>query len=488
MRHLPRPWKGGPEGKPGRTGGRPRSPLPGPTAATLTVPPLALGRALSSVGSAPVALAYFRCWINAFGVQAGKTLQADDTDPLIVAGVAQGILEPVDGPSVPAPRWNDVITRDELIVALDAQRAASVAAVLEAPEVAGTFAKRGAPSVAAPLLITTPVTITKTSTKAVAGHDSGTGLFYGTDLANGHYITSPDLVTWTDRTYSPSTYTPGMIAWAFDATYMYAYSTDGRIWRAAKGVFNAWTEITVSDKGPLTTGRPGSLCALGNGVLLYGNYTSGEGDGSHIWRSTNAGTNWTKVLTQPSGKHVHVIRQNPADGAVWASLGDQGHQGSGLWKSTDLGATWTHMSTNEYGIDMVFVPAREGRPALVVLEGDGLNRPHLVAFPQDGKPGDKTFPLVWFTGAPSDAASTRGTTRGICLTPNEDIIYWTTTEGGAVGTKAGLYVAQAPHYTRSVLLADTTGAEPVAYLRGFSAGNVAQNRTWTIPLPKFGTY
>ena len=195
----------------------------------------------------------------------------------------------------------------------------------------------------------------------------------------------------------------------FDALYMYGYSSRGKIWRAPKGSFNAWTEITVPTAGPLTTGRPGSLCALGGGVLLYGNYTSGPGDGAHIWRSTDWGATWTEVLDNPGGKHVHAIRFNSATGVVWASLGDEGFQGAGLWKSVDSGATWTLMSSNEYGIDMVFVPPREGRPALVVLEGDGLDRPHLLAFPQKGRPGDETYPLVWFTGTPTDPASTRGT-------------------------------------------------------------------------------
>jgi hypothetical protein len=361
---------------------------------------------------------------------------------------------------------------------------------LSEPQLSATFAtlRPGfAPQIDAPLLSTVPVTIAA-QTVSVIGYNPSSGLFYGTNSSNGHYATSTDLVTWTDRTYSPSTYTPSTVGWEFDTTYMYAYSSLGRIWRAPLNTFNSWTEITVAAKGPLTTGRPGSLAALGSGVLVYGNYTSGSGDGAHIWRSTNAGASWTEVLGISGGKHVHAIRLNSTTGNVWASLGDAGFDGIGLWKSADNGATWTHMSDNEYGIDMAFIPAGGQFPAMVVLEGDGANRPHLVAFPEDGAPGDVTFPLVWFTGAPSDPYSTRATVRGIGVTPGGHIVYHTTTEGGGVGTRAGIYISQAPDFTRALLLYDTTDAEPVGYGRTYSTATWAQNLTRRFATPTFGSY
>lgn len=342
--------------------------------------------------------------------------------------------------------------------------------------------------VAPPAPITSAVPIAaSTVTVSVIGYDAATGTFYGTNSSNGHYVTSPDLNTWTDRTYSPSTYTPSVIGWQFDATYMYAYSSAAKVWRAPLGVFNAWTEITPA-VGPLTTGRVGVLAALGGGVLLFGNYTSAAGDGAHVWRSTDAGATWTQVLTLAAAKHVHAIRRNPTTGNIWATVGDAGFAGLGLYKSADNGLTWSLMSSNDYGIDIAFIPSAGPWPALVLLEGDGINRPHIMAFPEDGAPGDDTFPLVWgWSGATTDPLVWRGTTRGITVLPGNHLLWYTTTEAGAVGVRSGVFVAQAPDYQRVILLKETTGAEP-SYGATFATATYVQNLQRRYATPTFGSF
>lgn len=343
-----------------------------------------------------------------------------------------------------------------------------------------------APQVDAPLLVALP--LTKTVAPVVAlGYNSHTGLFVGTLTANGHYATSPDLATWTDRTYSPSTYTPTVYGYHFDADYQYAVTQLGKVFRSAHGVYNAWTDVSVATRPAGTLSLQGAnFAALGSGRLLFGNYSDSTTEGAHVWLSTDAGATWTEVLNSSTAKHVHAIKRSPTTGYVWATVGDAGFVGSGIWRSTDAGTTWEHVSSNDYGIDMEFVTSAYGD--LVVMEGDGLNRPLLMGLREDATAGSKTFPLAWFTGPPSDAASTRGTTRGIAKTAAGHIVFSTTTESGAVGTHSGLYVAQAPDYTRLVLLADTTGAEPVAYLRTFISGSVMQNYLWQYTVPTFGSY
>lgn len=341
------------------------------------------------------------------------------------------------------------------------------------------------PKAIAPLSVSVPITVT-TTTIAVFGINKTTGRIYAVSNANGHYNTSDDGgTTWVDKTFSASVFTPNMVGTEFDATFMYFYSSDGKIYRAAIDVFNAWTTITVPGLPAGTTGRPGSLIALGSGVLLYGNYNANPSDGAIIYRSTDSGATWTQVLNVTTARHVHAIRKSPNTGFIWASVGDAGFTGIGLYKSINNGVTWIYMSSNLYGIDMVFTAATASRPNMVVLEGDGSSKPQLLAFPEYGNPGDLTQPLIWFTGAPADAACTRGTARGIGLTPNGDIIYFTTTESGAVGVHSGLYIVSAPWLIDNTLLKDTTGAEAISYLTTVIFNAKVLNYLWTFPLPTY---
>jgi hypothetical protein len=333
-------------------------------------------------------------------------------------------------------------------------------------------------------LFTTPITVTAI-TQAVLGQDSATKLLYGVDSANGHYVTSVDGVTWTDRTHSLSTYTPNMVAMEFDTTYMYAICSDGKLYRSALNVFDGWSEISVAGRGALTSGRPGSLCPVGSDVLLYGNYTTGDGDGAHIWRSTDAGTNWTEVLVYAGGKHVHAIRRNAATGVIWASLGDTGFTGIGLHKSTDGGATWTYMSSSRYGIDMEFVPALDSRRAQVILEADGANERHLVSFQQDAGAGEPTNFLTKYNSRYGEAMNLVGTTRGIGLCPTGDVIYFATTEGGAVGDTAGIFVTASPKLNSHVMMKNTTGAEPVYYGHTYIVNGLVFNYRSRFVMPQF---
>lgn len=367
-----------------------------------------------------------------------------------------------------------------------------------AAEVARAQAAEGAlvqlkaiPYRAAALSVSTPIVVNTTIASVVwSGINQATGKLYGVKVSNGHFATSVDGgTTVVDQTYSPSVFTPNVIAFEFDSTYMYAYTSDGKIFRAPLDTFNSWTNVSAPTPAA-TTGRPGSLCAVGSGVLLYGNYnadavTPPGNVGAHVYRSTNAGASWTEVLTIAGGRHVHAIRVSSVTGYAWVTVGDAGYVGRGLYKSMDNGATWTYMSSNIYGIDMVFAPGSGHRPGLVVLEGDGSNQPHLMAFPENGLPGDNTYPLVPFSGAPGDVGTNRGTVRGIGLTPNGDVVYFTTTEGGGVGTHAGIYIAQAPDFANTFLLKDTTGAEPVFYAHTVFANGLALNYAWNFTIPIF---
>jgi photosystem II stability/assembly factor-like uncharacterized protein len=79
-----------------------------------------------------------------------------------------------------------------------------------------------------------------------------------------------------------------------------------------------------------------------NPAVLYtvgGNYpaSGGSGDDTGLYRSTNAGKSWGKVLEIDSGSRPQVDPKDPAHVYVIDCV--NGHT-QGFWRSTDGGATW----------------------------------------------------------------------------------------------------------------------------------------------------
>ncbi|MFC1556262.1 hypothetical protein ACFL67_04180, partial [candidate division KSB1 bacterium] len=110
---------------------------------------------------------------------------------------------------------------------------------------------------------------------------------------------------------------------------------------------------TWSGRGPYNVGGRTRALALDlddEDIIFAGGVSGG------MWRSTNAGTSWTKV-TQSSQLHsVTSIAQDPGDHDIWyyttgegsgnsASGGSASYYGDGVFKSTDDGLTWSQLSS-----------------------------------------------------------------------------------------------------------------------------------------------
>ncbi len=315
---------------------------------------------------------------------------------------------------------------------------------------------------------------------------------YGVNLTSGHWVYSDDGTTWTDTGQSPSV-NPGsslIVQLVFHSTFQIAVTSDGKLYRNTKDVWTAWTDISVPGLPVGTTGRVDVLASNGTN-LYYGNYNNTTPGGAKIYRSTNNGGVWAEVLDAPTARHVHAILVDPNNSAKsYATLGDTSQAGNGLYYSGDSGATWARISSNRYGIGIVIPTAVTSVPTRIFLGGDGAAQPHMMTLfygLASAGTSSQTDALIWYDADPDDGASWIGTTRGPAMTTEGNLVYFSTGESGAVGTRDGLWIARGPWCTTPVLLEELTGHVPVAYQKTFIYGSsgVMFNYRYKYVLPKF---
>ena len=105
--------------------------------------------------------------------------------------------------------------------------------------------------------------------------------------------------------------------------------------------------ITLVPAGGPPGGSADAVLALDGGVVLL------VQDG-RLFRSTDAGTTWTRPATPHERGPVHLRRGS--DGAVYLSDG----YGSAALRSTDTGATWTNVAGTDLRAAFAFRTARHG--------------------------------------------------------------------------------------------------------------------------------
>jgi len=305
---------------------------------------------------------------------------------------------------------------------------------------------------------------------------------YGSKVSNSHWCYSDDSGdNWTD-TGTATTTNPSntVIELLFFGSYMYAVTSDGKIYRNTPEVWTGWVEKSVSAAPVGTTGRP-SVLACNGAYLFYGNYNASSPGESHIWRSADNGNNWTEVLSVPTARHVHAVAVDPSNLAhIFVTLGDASHAGKGLYYSSDSGANWTRISSNRYGIDMAFNPVVGLIPARILMEGDGTNQPHIMHYLQQnvGTPSD-TYGAVW------PNSTWLGTVRGIKLTSEGNLFYISTSESGVVGTKDGVWVARGPLFVHDAALLEDITAATWIYEKTYECGGYLFNFTKRMAKVKF---
>jgi len=143
--------------------------------------------------------------------------------------------------------------------------------------------------------------------------DNGTNRYNGTSWA--HVLGGDGMLCFIDRTNNQN---------------MFAEYQNGGLNRSTNGG-GSWTGITngINETGPWVT--PWMQDPV-NATTLYAGFVN-------VWKSTNLGTNWTKISTFSNTSTVITMAVSPANNQViWAS------KANGLYRTTNGGTSWTLIS------------------------------------------------------------------------------------------------------------------------------------------------
>jgi photosystem II stability/assembly factor-like uncharacterized protein len=175
--------------------------------------------------------------------------------------------------------------------------------------------------------------------------------------AGGLWKTTNGGSSWTDLAPSLASLTYGAIAidpnnsdvvyagggeimystnpWLYNGNGMFKSTDAGATWTNITNGFGSQTQFGAIAVSPFNSDVV--FATLGSGYWHLGNLAN-EG----VWRSTDAGSTWNKVLDQADAFDVYA-RPDSA-GYVFAGIGG-GVAASGVYRSTDNGSTWTMTST-----------------------------------------------------------------------------------------------------------------------------------------------
>ena len=166
------------------------------------------------------------------------------------------------------------------------------------------------------------------------------------DAANGIWITNLFVDHRNNIIYGLKT-TDG---WSRKNNYVCSYFNDGTKWHQKENPLSLGSKIWLGNNNciDVCTSPDWSVRSI-----IFGEYgTTTDGTTYALWRSTNGGTSWEKVLELggdfdgATGKgeirHWHTVQADPYTKHWWATSGDTNRQCQ-IYRSTDNGVTWELM-------------------------------------------------------------------------------------------------------------------------------------------------
>lgn len=186
--------------------------------------------------------------------------------------------------------------------------------------------------------------------RLLAGTDH---LYESTDGANSWHLLSNQSLAANSNSQFPAI---SAIAIApSNSNIIYVGTGDGKLWVTTSNGAN-WTDITNGTAG--TSGR--YVTSLGvdatnaqDVVVTFSGFASntGNGSGTHVYHSTNGGTNWTDLSTSLPDSPVNSVVRYPQHPTTFAIGADDG-----FFLTQDGGQSWNQYQTGlpNVAVDQVF--------------------------------------------------------------------------------------------------------------------------------------
>lgn len=198
---------------------------------------------------------------------------------------------------------------------------------------------------------------------------TGTNLFVGT--STGVYARTNE-TNWAARNKSLSTSVRALVD---DPSSILYAGTDGGVFKSTNAGVN-WTKM---NKGLKTTKVRALVIDPANASTLYAGTTKG------IYKTMDAGTNWTGVTNGIGLPTINSLLIDPA-----SSLIVYAGTTNGLFRSADAGASWSLSQSNLTARDVTALAFAIGNSATIYAGtrgtnfAGGTNDAFLVKFPPDG--------------------------------------------------------------------------------------------------------